>query len=88
MSVGQVGYYIIEGWLKIKDSKGFDAKPPEKIHTCTGRDRARAMYSKYAFKAEDPTLIRVLYYYGDHDPRDLTEDFLKSFPRIQKRIKS
>lgn len=84
-----VGYYRIIGWLKVDDSKGFNAKPPEELHTGTSRNRMRVMYKKYCYKAEDPDLIKVMYHYGDRDPKDRTYDFrFPSLNYLRKRSRS
>lgn len=69
-----IGYYIIEGWMKEKDSKGFDAKPPANIHRGTSRGRMRVMFRKYCYECEDPSLIKVMYYRADDTPRNVSLD--------------
>lgn len=69
-----IGYYIIEGWLKETDSKGFNAKPPADIHSGTSRERMRVMFKKYCYECEDPSLIKVMYYRADDIPRDVSRD--------------
>lgn len=80
-----IGYYIIEGWMKEKDSKGFNAKPAADIHRGTIRTRMRAMFTKYCYECEDPTLIKVMYYYANHIPRNVSRDLAS--PEFKKYYK-
>lgn len=82
MSQGGIGYYIIEGWLKTKDSIGFNAKDPEQLHTGTSRERIRAFYKRYCYRAERPDLIRVMYYHANRSPRDVTLDMKGQDPDL------
>lgn len=80
-----IGYYRIEGWLKEKDSKGFNAKPSANIHHGTSRNRMRVMFKKYCYKCEDPNLIKVMYYYANNKPENVSRDL--SAPEFRKFYK-
>lgn len=82
---GEVGYYKIIGWLKTKDSVGFKAKPPKDLHFGTIRDRIRTFYKDYCYQAEDPRLIKIMYFYADRT-YEVTEDF--RFPELKKLIRN
>jgi len=80
-----IGYYQIIGWEKVKDSIGFDAVPHQIFHTGTSRNRIRVMFKKYSYQVENASLLKVMYYYSNQEPRDVTKDM--RFPELKQLIK-
>lgn len=65
-----VGFYIISGWMKEKDAAGFNRKEPDINHRGLHRGTIRTFFSKYCHECDNPSLLRVEYFYADNDIRD------------------
>lgn len=80
--MSNLGYYVIEGWMKEADSKGFNAKPIGRLYDHPSRSIMRTMFKRHCYECDDPSLIKVMYYRADDAPRNVSRDL--SAPEFKK----
>lgn len=83
--MSRLGTYVIEGWMKEKDSKGWKAKPSTQIYFAAGRENMRTMFKQHCYRCDDPSLIKVMFYRADDKPKNVSRDL--AAPEFKKHYK-